>query len=117
MFNSCLDQGAKFDRYLTRAAQKGARGNTDFLECLLERKWANIQRSPEAVLEQISHYGEDSMEAEWLRNHAGDGLEVDREGGKTKTKLKDTPWPKAPKGAKSLPTDEQLDWIDQHVNW
>ena len=42
---------------------------------------------------------------------------VENKGGKTKTKLKGMPWPEALKRAKTLPTDEQLDWIDQHVKW
>lgn len=115
MFCLCLDERAKFDRYLTQAAQMGARGNIVFLECLLKRNWANIQRSPKAVLEQIGHYGEDSMEAEWLREYVGEGLVVEKDAGKTKTKLESVPWPKGSKGVKSYPTDEQLDWFDKHV--
>lgn len=66
----CLDEGAVFDRYLTRAAHMGARGDTAFLEFLLEQNWANIQRSLEAIQEQTKHYGKDSMEAKWLEEHA-----------------------------------------------
>ena len=111
----CLNEGAKFDKYLTRAAQMGARNNLPFLEFLLAQNWANIQRSPEAVIKQIEHYGEDSMEAVWLRRHAGGGLKVEQVGGKTKTKLKSQP--EETEGPKQRPTDEDLDWFDRNVKW
>jgi hypothetical protein len=46
-----------------------------FLKFLLARNWADIQYSPEAVQEQIKHYGEGSMEAKWLEEHAGKGVQ------------------------------------------
>jgi hypothetical protein len=69
----CFEEGAAFDRYLNRAAQIGARSNIAFLEFLLERNWFNIQHSQEAIEKQITHFGDDSMEAKWLRTHAGKG--------------------------------------------
>ncbi|KAJ4312856.1 hypothetical protein N0V94_007237 [Neodidymelliopsis sp. IMI 364377] len=73
MLQYCFEEGAAFDRYLNRAAQIGARSNVAFLEFLLEKNWFNIQHSQEAIEEQIKHYGDDSIEAKWLRTHAGKG--------------------------------------------
>ncbi|KAF2125948.1 hypothetical protein P153DRAFT_434341 [Dothidotthia symphoricarpi CBS 119687] len=84
----CLEEGALFDVYLTRASQMGARGNTTILEFLLAKNWADIQRSPEAMEEQIKHFGDDSMEAEWLRTHAGKGAIVENPLSPSKAKAK-----------------------------
>lgn len=54
----------------------GAKGDTSFLAYLLERNWRDIRDSEEAVLEQIKHYGQDSIEAEWLRQNAGKGVKL-----------------------------------------
>lgn len=69
----CIKEGAVFDRYLNRAAQLGTRGDTAFLEFLLAWNWENIQHSSDAVQDQIKHSGDDSIEAEWLKKHAGKG--------------------------------------------
>ena len=66
----CLEQGAIFDRYLTRAAQMGAY-TPEMLELLYAENWAGIRSSPDAVQRQILHFGENSFEAQWLKEHAG----------------------------------------------
>lgn len=43
------------------------------LELLYAENWTDIRRSPDAVQRQILHFGEDSFEAKWLKEHAGKG--------------------------------------------
>ncbi|KAH7071649.1 hypothetical protein FB567DRAFT_612236 [Paraphoma chrysanthemicola] len=76
IFQFCVEEGAVFDRYLNRAAQMGAKGNTAFLAYLLEQNWCGIRDSDDAVREQVMHFGEGSGEAEWLRQNAGKGVKV-----------------------------------------
>ena len=49
-----------------------------------------MQNDPEKVLKHIKLYGEDSMEASWLREHAGKDLVVETIEGKTRTKIQST---------------------------
>ncbi|KAH7066911.1 hypothetical protein BKA63DRAFT_607792 [Paraphoma chrysanthemicola] len=73
----CVEEGAVFDRYVNRAAQMGAKGgNAAFLAYLLQQNWRGIRDSEDAVQEQIMHYGEDSVEAVWLRQNAGKGVNM-----------------------------------------
>ncbi|KAI8938326.1 hypothetical protein NX059_005978 [Plenodomus lindquistii] len=115
----CVDeQGAEFDRYLTRAAQLGAKGSVPFLEWLLERNWAGIRDDEDAVVRQIKHFGEESMEAEWLRRNAGRGAEGGKkdDGGAEAPKGKDKP-KSGTKDPKQGYTPEQIqDWFGD-VPW
>ncbi|KAJ4990057.1 hypothetical protein SVAN01_04520 [Stagonosporopsis vannaccii] len=115
ILQACLDQGAKFDRYLTRASQISARGNVAFLKFLLAHNWANVQNSTEAVREQIKHFGAQSLEAECLRESARGDLADERIGGRTRT----TSVASAEAGDVSTQasTNVQLDEIDKTVNW
>lgn len=90
MLRLCLDEGANFDDHVCFVAWLGARRNLVFLEFLLAQNCANMQNDPVAVLKRVQYYGEDSMEADWLREHTGKGLEVEKIGGKTRTKLEGT---------------------------
>lgn len=65
----CLDRGAVFDKYLNRAAQLGA-CSVEMLELLLAANWSDIQQSPQEVDRQITHFGEDSFQGKWLKEHA-----------------------------------------------
>jgi hypothetical protein len=68
----CLEQGAIFDRYLTRAAQMGAQSSA-MLELLLRADWAGIRSDKEAIEQQVEHFGRDSFQAHWLLQHVGSG--------------------------------------------
>ena len=112
----CLDEGAQFDGHLNNAARLGARGNVEMLAFLSARNWANMQEDPETVLKHIKIYGEDSMEAEWLREHAGRDLVVEKVGGKKRTKLKGTDPSKGIDPKTGITADQIEEWFGD-VNW
>lgn len=80
ILQTCVEEGAVFDRFLTRACEIGASGNVQVFPLLLKGNWADIQHSDEAIALKILHYGEGSAEAEWLRQNAGKGPPQDETG-------------------------------------
>lgn len=122
IFQFCVEEGAVFDRYLNRAAQMGAKGNTAFLAYLLEQNWCGICDSDDAVREQVMHFGEGSGEAEWLRENAGKGVKVDGQqaeigGGDGKRKGPKQPNNKSNRDPQQGYTPEQIqEWFGD-INW